>query len=199
MTVALNNRVAVVDRSTRETRIQLTLDLDSSGKADVRTGIGFLDHLLTSLAFHARFDLKLHCDGDLHVDDHHTVEDCGIALGSALDQALADRRGVARFGWAIVPMDEALAQAAIDLVKRPFAVVDLKLRRDRLGELSCENIPHFLQSLATSGLFTLHCHVTAGQNDHHQAEVAFKSVALALRQAVSITGSGEPPSTKGAM
>jgi imidazoleglycerol-phosphate dehydratase len=199
MTVALNNRVATINRSTRETRIELTLDLDGSGKADIRTGIGFLDHLLTSLAFHARFDLKLHCDGDLHVDDHHTVEDCGIALGGALDQALADRRGVARFGWAMVPMDEALAQAAVDLVKRPFLVVDLKLRRERLGELSCENIPHFLQSLATSGLLTLHCNVTAGQNDHHQAEAAFKALALALRQAVNITGSNETPSTKGAM
>jgi imidazoleglycerol phosphate dehydratase HisB len=199
MNVALNNRVAVVNRSTRETRIELALDLDGSGKTDIRTGIGFLDHLLGSLAFHARFALKLHCDGDLHVDDHHTVEDCGIALGTAIDQALGDRRGIARFGWAIVPMDEALAQAAVDLVRRPFAVVDLKLRRERLGGLSCENIPHFLHSLATNGLFTLHCNAAAGKNDHHQAEAAYKAVALSLRQAISITGGSEAPSTKGAM
>src|SRR2546422_114430 len=121
MSIVTTNRSATVSRNTRETRIQLELDLDGIGKTDIRTGIGFLDHLLTSLAFHARFDLKLHCDGDLHVDDHHSVEDCAIALGSALDQALAERRGVARFGWAIVPMDEALAQTAVDLVKRPFA------------------------------------------------------------------------------
>jgi imidazoleglycerol phosphate dehydratase HisB len=194
----MNHRMATIQRQTRETRIDLSLDLDGSGIVNVNTGIGFLDHLLTALAFHARFDLTLRCEGDLHIDDHHTAEDCAIALGAALDQALGDRRGIARFGWALLPMDEALAQAAIDLVRRPYAVVDLKLKRDRVGELACENIPHLLQSLATSGAFTLHCSVAYGANDHHQAEAAFKSLALALRQAVART-SGDLPSTKGVM
>lgn len=194
----MNHRTATIQRHTRETRIDLTLNLDGSGIVDVKTGIGFLDHLLTALAFHARFDLTLRCEGDLHIDDHHTAEDCAIALGAALDQALGDRRGIARFGWALLPMDEALAQAAIDLVRRSYAVVDLKLKRDRVGELACENIPHVLHSLSTAGAFTLHCSVTCGANDHHQAEAAFKSLALALRQAVARTG-GDSPSTKGVM
>lgn len=194
----MNNRTAKVQRQTRETKIDLTLNLDGTGAVDVKTGIGFLDHLLTALAFHARFDLSLTCGGDLHIDDHHTAEDCAIALGTALDQALGDRRGIARFGWAMLPMDEALAQAAIDLVRRPYAVVDLKLKRDRVGELACENIPHALHSLATAGALTLHCTVAYGANDHHQAEAGFKAVALALRQAVARSGA-DTPSTKGAM
>ena len=193
-----STRSARITRKTRETSIELALDLDGTGATDIRTGIGFLDHLLTALAFHARFDLTLACSGDLHVDDHHTVEDCALALGAAIDQALGDRRGIARFGWASVPMDEALAQAAVDLVRRPFAALDLRLRRERLGELSCENVPHFLQSLATAGAFTLHCNVLYGSNDHHQAEAAFKALALALRQAVARV-SDDAPSTKGVM
>lgn len=198
MNTETSARCATITRSTRETQIELSLDLDGSGQIDVTTGIGFLDHLLSSLAFHARFDLKLHCRGDLHVDDHHTVEDCALALGAALDQALGQRSGIARFGWASVPMDEALAHAAVDLVKRPFAVVDLRLHRERLGELSCENIGHFLRSLATAGQFTLHCTVAYGQNAHHQAEAAFKALALALRQAVA-ADANQTPSTKGLM
>jgi imidazoleglycerol phosphate dehydratase HisB len=191
-------RAATLTRATRETKIELSLDLDGAGRTEIHTGIGFLDHLLTALAFHARFDVSLACHGDLDVDDHHTAEDCAIALGGALDQALGERSNIARFGWASVPMDEALAEASIDLVRRPFAVVDLSLRRERIGELSCENIPHVLQSLATAGDFTLHCNVRYGQNDHHKAEAAFKAVALALRQAVSTSATGLP-STKGAM
>jgi imidazoleglycerol-phosphate dehydratase len=198
-------RSATIARATRETDIELTLDLDGAARADVRTGVGFLDHLLTAMSFHAGFDLTLRCRGDTDVDDHHTAEDCALVLGAAIDRALGDRRGIRRFGWALAPMDEALARAAVDLVRRPYAVVDLGLRRDRVGALACENVPHVLRSLASAGAFTLHCGVEYGENDHHKAEAAFKAVGLALRQASAPAagagegGAGEPPSTKGAM
>lgn len=178
-------RTAVVTRKTRETDISVNLSLDGTGRSDVRTGIGFLDHLLSTLACHAQLDLELSCTGDLHVDDHHTAEDCALALGQALGQALGDRSGLARFGSACAPMDEALARAAVDVVRRPFAVVELGLRRERLGDLSCENIPHVVRCLATAGSFTLHVDVLRGDNDHHRAEAAFKALALALRSAVA--------------
>lgn len=192
-------RTAEWARKTRETEIRVRLNLDGTGQADVRTGIGFLDHLLTSLARHARFDLSLTCAGDLHVDDHHTAEDCGLALGTASDQALAQRRGVARFGYAYAPLDEALARGVVDLSGRPFARVQLRLRRERLGDLSCENVGHVLSSLAAAARLTLHVRVLSGANDHHKAEAAFKATALALRQAVALTGDGDVPSTKGVL
>jgi imidazoleglycerol-phosphate dehydratase len=192
-------RTAAADRATRETSVHVQLTLDGSGTTDIRTGIGFLDHLLDSLARHARFDLTLECRGDLHVDDHHTAEDCALVLGDALDRALGERRGVERFGWAYAPLDEALARAVIDLSGRPFADVNLDLRRDRIGELACENIPHVLRSLATAARLTLHVDVLKGENDHHKAEAAFKAVALALRQAVALTSSQDIPSTKGTL
>jgi imidazoleglycerol phosphate dehydratase HisB len=192
-------RTAEVTRETSETRITLALNLDGSGEADIRTGIGFLDHLLTALARHARFDLRLKCDGDLHVDDHHTAEDCALALGSAINQALGDRRGIHRFGSAYAPLDESLARAVVDLSGRAYAAVRLRLRRDRLGELSCENVPHVLSSLAMAARATLHVDVLRGRNDHHRAEAAFKAVALALREAVRRDGSDDIPSTKGTL
>ena len=192
-------RTAAADRATRETSVHVQLTLDGSGATDIRTGIGFLDHLLDSLGRHARFDLTLECRGDLHVDDHHTAEDCALVLGEALDRALGERRGVERFGWAYAPLDEALARAVIDLSGRPFADVNLELQRDKLGELACENIPHILRSLATAARLTLHVDVLQGENDHHKAEAAFKAVALALRQAVARTSSQDIPSTKGTL
>jgi imidazoleglycerol phosphate dehydratase HisB len=194
-----DTRTAEVTRETSETRITLALNLDGSGEADIRTGIGFLDHLLTALARHARFDLRLKCDGDLHVDDHHTAEDCALALGSAINQALGDRRGIHRFGSAYAPLDESLARAVVDLSGRAYAAVRLRLRRDRLGELSCENVPHVLSSLAMAARATLHVDVLRGRNDHHRAEAAFKAVALALREAVRRDGSDDIPSTKGTL
>lgn len=191
-------RVANLTRQTRETDITVALDLDAGPQIDIRTGIGFLDHLLTSLATHARIGLLLTCTGDLHIDDHHSAEDCAIALGQALDQALGERAGLARFGSAYAPLDEALARAVVDLVTRPSASIDLGLKREKLGELSCENIPHVLQTLATSGRFTLHVDVLKGENDHHRAEAAFKALALALRQAISRTGTAIN-STKGVL
>ena len=197
----MTNRTATVERATRETSIRAQLVIDGSGKTDIRTGIGFLDHLLDSLARHARFDLTLEARGDLHVDDHHTAEDSALALGEALDRALGERRGITRFGWAYAPLDEALARAVVDLSGRPFADVALDLHRDRqdIGGLACENIPHVLRSLATAGRLTLHVDVLKGENDHHKAEAAFKATALALRQAVAPSGFDDVPSTKGTL
>lgn len=194
-------RTATATRTTRETSINVRLDLDGSGTTDIRTGIGFLDHLLDALARHARFDLSLTCEGDLEVDDHHSAEDSALALGEALDRALGERRGVSRFGWAYAPLDEALARAVVDLSGRPFADVTLDLHRDRqvIGGLACENIPHLLRSLATAGRLTLHVDVLKGDNDHHKAEAAFKATALALRQAVAPSGFDDVPSTKGTL
>ena len=195
----MSERTASVTRTTRETSIRMTLDLDGTGKTAVKTGIGFLDHLLDALSRHARFDLMLTCEGDLQVDDHHTAEDCGLAVGEALDRALGERRGVNRFGWALAPLDEALARAVVDLSGRPFADVALGLRREAVGGLSCENIPHVLRSLATAARITLHVDVLKGENDHHRAEAAFKATALALRQAVARSGFDDVPSTKGTL
>ena len=192
-------RTAKISRATNETQIELTLDLDGSGTSQIATGIGFLDHLLTSLSRHARFDLLLDCRGDLHVDDHHTAEDCGIVIGQAIDKALGNRTGIARFGYAYAPLDEALARAVIDLSGRPGAWVELPLQRDSLGGLSCENIPHVLSSIATAARATLHVDLIRGTNDHHIAESAFKAVALALKMAVTQTGSDIVPSTKGTL
>lgn len=195
---AATPRSALVERATKETSIRVELCLDGSGRASVSTGVGFLDHLLTALAVHAGFDLTLSCTGDLHVDDHHTAEDCALALGQALDRALGDRAGIARFGSAYAPLDEALARGVVDLCTRPVATVDLALRRESLGGLACENIPHVLSSLASAGRFTLHAHVLHGVNDHHKAEAAFKALALALRAAVRVEPGGGR-STKGVL
>jgi imidazoleglycerol-phosphate dehydratase len=195
----MSAREAKVARETLETRVAVELALDGSGQSEVKSGIGFLDHMLSALARHARFDLRLTCAGDLEVDDHHTVEDCALALGQALDQALGARRGIARFGSAFAPLDEALARAVVDLSGRPCAVVDLGLARATLGQLSCENVPHFFASLAATGRMALHLDVLRGSNDHHRAEAAFKAAALALRQAVRVDGPDQVPSTKGVL
>lgn len=193
------SRRARVERNTLETKVRLDLELDGQGRAEVRTGIGFLDHMMIALAKHGRFDLELTCDGDLPVDDHHTAEDCALALGRALDDALGERRGIARFAHAYAPLDEALARAVIDLSGRPSATIDLGLRREKVGELSCEMVPHIFESLATTGRMALHVDVLKGVNDHHRIEAAFKATALALRAAVRLDGPDEVPSTKGVL
>jgi imidazoleglycerol-phosphate dehydratase len=190
-------RNAQIKRKTAETEIALDLTLDGSGRAEIDTGIGFLDHLMTSLTKHATFDLALQCRGDLEVDDHHTVEDCGIVLGSAIDQALGERTGIVRFGSAFAPLDEALARAVVDVSGRGSAHIDLALQRQSIGALATENILHFLDSLARNAGITLHVDVLKGANDHHRAEAGFKALALALRQALALSGSGDVPSTKG--
>ncbi|HVL68071.1 MAG TPA: imidazoleglycerol-phosphate dehydratase HisB [Vicinamibacterales bacterium] len=192
-------RRAQIERATAETAVTVTLALDGTGRADIRTGIGFLDHLYTALARHARFDVMLRCDGDLHLDDHHTAEDTALAFGQALDQALGSRRGIRRFGWALAPLDEALARVAVDLSGRPFADVDLKLVREAIGTLSAENVPHVLRSFAFAARLTLHVDLLKGENDHHKAEAAFKATALALQQAVAPSGVDDVPSTKEAL
>ena len=195
----MSSRRVTLARKTRETDITLTLDLDGTGVADVRTGIGFLDHMLTALARHARFDLALSCDGDLDVDGHHTSEDCALALGQALDQALGERRGITRFAHAYAPLDEALARVVVDLSGRPWPEVSLGLKRERIGQMACENIVHVFQSLAIAGRCALHVDVLKGDNDHHRTEAAFKACALALRAAVRRDGTDEVPSTKGVL
>lgn len=192
-------RTAIRERRTGETKINVRLDLDGTGQSSIRTGIGFLDHLLTALARHARIDIELSCDGDLHIDDHHTAEDCAIVLGSAIDAALGERIGFGRFGSAYAPLDESLARAVIDFSGRPHAEVSLGLTREAIGGLACENIPHVLRSLATSMRATLHVDIIRGENDHHKAEAAFKALALAMRMAIAQTASNDVPSTKGSL
>jgi imidazoleglycerol phosphate dehydratase HisB len=195
----MDQRIAELTRTTQETDIACRLNLDGSGLADVDTGIGFFDHMLTALAKHARFDLNLKCQGDLDIDDHHSVEDCALVIGSCLDNALDERKGIVRFGSAHIPLDEALCRAVVDLSGRPFPVVDLSLERERLGGLSCENIPHFFESLAIAGRMALHVDMLKGRNDHHRSEAAFKAVAVALRQALTRDGDSSVPSTKGTL
>ena len=192
----MNKRIVELERRTTETTIELTIDLDGDGTSVIETGIGFLDHLVTTLARHARFDLRLNCQGDLEVDDHHTTEDCALLIGSALDQVLGDRKGITRFGTAYAPLDEAMARAVVDLSGRPAPVVELGLERERIGALACENISHFISSLAVTARAAIHVDVLRGANDHHRAEAAFKALALALREAITMDGSERIPSTK---
>ncbi|KAM0339230.1 hypothetical protein ACHAPQ_001767, partial [Fusarium lateritium] len=172
-----------------------------SQKIAVNTGIGFLDHMLHALAKHAGWSLALNCKGDLHIDDHHTAEDVCIALGYAFNQALGTPAGLARFGYAYAPLDEALSRAVVDLSNRPYCVVDLGLKREWLGQLSTEMVPHCLQSFAQGARVTMHVHCLHGDNDHHRAESAFKALAVAIKGATTrIAGKeGEVPSTKGTL
>ena len=195
----MKDRVVTLNRKTRETDIQLKLNIDGSGQSTIQTGIGFFDHMLSTLARHARFDLYLTCVGDLDVDGHHTSEDCALAIGSAIDQALGERRGIERFGFAYCPLDEALARTVIDLSGRPCPTISLGLRREKIGTMATENITHVFQSLAIAMRASLHVDCIRGENDHHRSEAAFKSCALALRQALSKTGESTIPSTKGTL
>lgn len=194
------SRTGSVTRTTRETDIRAELSLDGSGTVSVRTGLGFFDHMLTALATHARVDLDLACNGDLQVDDHHTIEDCALALGQALDEALGDRRGITRFGSAYAPLDESLCRVVVDLSGRPSSVVSLGFTRESLGDVATENLTHFFNSFATGARCTLHVDCLRGENDHHRVEAAFKALALALRQAVAVdAASDRVPSTKGTL
>ena len=194
-------RTASLTRTTSETDISLSLDLDGSGRAQVATGIGFLDHMLTALARHALFDLTVAAKGDLHIDFHHTAEDVGIVLGKALNQALGDKRGIRRFGHAVVPMDEALAEAAIDISGRPFLAWSVTFTRDKVGEMDTELFEEFFRAFAMNALITLHVTQKAGTNAHHVAEGCFKALARALRMAVEPDPrAGDAiPSTKGSL
>jgi imidazoleglycerol-phosphate dehydratase len=192
-------RRAERSRVTKETRVEITLDLDGTGSASVSTGIGFYDHLLSSFAYHACIDLELRASGDLEVDEHHTVEDVALVLGAALAEALDDRAGIRRFGEASVPMDEALARAVVDISGRPYAVLDLAFGGERIGALPTQLIPHALESFAQAAGLTLHLQAS-GRNDHHVAEAAFKALARAVRSAVELDPRrAGVPSTKGVL
>jgi len=194
-------RIATLSRRTSETDIALTLDIDGAGQADIATGIGFLDHMLTAFARHGLFDLTVRAKGDLHIDFHHTTEDVGIVLGHAVAQALDDKRGITRFGHALVPMDEALAEAVVDISGRPFLVWNVTFERPKIGEMDTELFEEFFRALATNAAVTLHVNQRAGRNAHHLAEACFKAVARALRMAAAIDprAADAVPSTKGAL
>ena len=189
-------RVACVRRNTKETRIEIEVDLDRVADPRVGTGIGFFDHMLEQIGKHGGFALRVACTGDLHIDEHHTVEDCALALGQALREALGDKRGIGRYGFTL-PMDEALASAALDLSGRPYFVFDGAFASERVGTLSVQMVPHFFRSLCETAGMNLNLEVR-GDNDHHKVEACFKVVARALRQAIRREGS-ELPSTKGVL
>ncbi len=194
-------RKADITRHTAETRITIQIDLDGTGQSTIATGIGFLDHMLTALARHSLFDLVVQAAGDLHIDFHHTIEDVGIVLGQAIREALADRRGVRRYGAASVPMDEALVDAAIDLSGRGFLAWSVRFERDKIGNMDTELFEEFFRALASNALMTLHIHQCAGTNAHHVAEACFKATARALRQATELDPRAATaiPSTKGSL
>ena len=194
------HRTAEVSRKTKETDVRLALDLDGGGKAAARTGVGFFDHMLDLLARHALLDLSVHAEGDLNVDAHHTVEDVGICLGQAIEKALGDKRGIYRYGWAAVPMDESLAQVALDLSGRPAFVFNVKFTGEMIGTFPVELVDEFWKSVATNARMNLHVTVPYGTNNHHIAEAIFKATAKALRQAVSHDPRNtDVPSTKGSL
>jgi imidazoleglycerol-phosphate dehydratase len=194
-------RSAEISRRTAETRILCRLALDGSGEARVATGVGFFDHMLTALAKHALLDLDLTCEGDLAVDMHHTVEDCGIVLGQALKAALGEKRGIRRYGHAILPMDEARVQCALDISGRPYLAWEVTFARDKVGEMDTELFEEFFRALAFQSGLTLHLTMQAGSNQHHIAEACFKAVARALRMAAEPDPriAGAIPSTKGTL
>jgi imidazoleglycerol-phosphate dehydratase len=192
------DRTAEVHRTTGETDVLVRLGLDGSGRAQVSTGIGFLDHMLELFARHGRFDLTVEARGDTHVDDHHTTEDVGIVLGQALSRALGDKRGIARYGHAYVPMDEALVRAALDLSGRPYCVYEVPSPHEKVGALDTELIEHFCHSVSVHGGLTLHVDLVRGRNTHHIVEGVFKSLALALHAATRLVRD-DLPSTKGVL
>ena len=194
-------RTASLHRKTNETDIQLALDLDGSGQHSIRTGIGFLDHVLTHIAVHGLFDLTVEAQGDLHVDAHHTIEDTALLLGQALAEALGDKHGIARMGSAFVPMDEALAFVAVDLSGRPYAVVEAAWHGPQIGQFPTSLVDHFFESLAASARANIHARVQYGRDDHHQAEALFKALGRALDAATQIDSrrGGVVPSTKGSL
>lgn len=194
-------RTAEISRQTNETQITIKLEIDGTGKHEISTGIGFLDHMLTHLAVHGLFDLTVQAKGDLEVDTHHTVEDVALALGQAFDQALGDRKGIFRMGDCFAPMDETLAHVAIDLSGRPYAVIQAEWHTPYVGDIPTTLFPHFFESFAITARCNLHARVLSGRDDHHQAEALFKAWARALDSATQtdLRRAGNIPSTKGTL
>ena len=194
----MNARTAQKQRQTTETDITCELNLDGTGRYEIDTGVGFLDHMLTHVSKHGRIDLTVKAKGDLHIDAHHTVEDVGLVLGECLIEALGDKRGIARYGAGSVPMEDALANVSLDLSGRPHFVYNAEYRTERIGDLDVECLEEFLRSLSNTGKFNLHVNVPYGINSHHIAEAIFKALGQALAQAVQIVGD-DIPSTKGTL
>jgi len=194
-----DSRAATIKRHTKETKISATVDLDGTGAYDVSTGVGFLDHMIEQLARHSLIDIALRCEGDLHIDQHHTTEDSGIALGQALAEALGDKAGITRYGACYLPMDETLTRVALDVSGRPFLVWDVEFTRAKVGEMDTELFREWFQAFAQHAGITLHVKNLYGENNHHIAETCYKALARALRQAIAIDPrqSGRVPSTKG--
>ena len=195
------SRTASRTRTTKETDVSLQIDLDGTGQREIETGVGFFDHMLDQLSKHSLIDLRLKAKGDLHIDDHHTVEDVGIALGEALKEALGDKAGINRYGHAYVAMDEALSRVALDLSNRPFLVWNVQFTSPKIGTFDTELVREFFQAIASAGGITLHADSLAGENAHHIAESLFKALARALRVAVEADprSAGQLPSTKGTL
>ncbi len=194
-------RKGVVERSTKETRVEVDVDLDGGGFSNISTGVGFFDHMLDQLARHSLIDISVRAEGDRHIDDHHTVEDVGIALGQALTMALGDKKGLARYADCLLPMDEALTRVALDLSGRPFLVFRTEFPTERIGEFDTQLVREFFQAFAGNGGLTLHIETLYGVNSHHIAESCFKGVARTLKAAVAIDPrqAERVPSTKGAL
>jgi imidazoleglycerol-phosphate dehydratase len=194
-------RQATIERSTKETKIKASVDLDGTGASDIATGIGFLDHMLEQLARHSLIDIALKAKGDLHIDFHHTTEDCGIVLGQAIARALADKQGIARYASVDLPMDETLTRVAVDVSGRPYLVWKVAFSRPKVGEMDTELFREFFQAFAQNAGITLHVENLYGENNHHIAETCFKGLARALRAAVAIDErqAGRVPSTKGTL
>lgn len=194
-------RIARIERKTTETAIQLTLNLDGAGKNNITTGLGFLDHMLAHVALHGLLDMDLTAHGDLHVDEHHTVEDCALALGQAVDQALGDRKGIVRMGSFTVPMDETLAFVALDFSGRAYSIIQAEWHTPTVGGIATSLISHFLESFANAARCNLHARILYGRDDHHQAEALFKALGRAMEQAIRVDSrrAGAIPSTKGVL
>jgi len=194
------SRTSTIKRHTKETDIEIVLNLDGAGRSEIRTGVGFFDHMLTHLSKHSRWDLTVNAKGDLEVDDHHTVEDVGLCIGSAVKEALGDKSGLKRFSSASVPMDETLANVAVDISGRPALVYNARYTTDKIGEFDSQLVKEFLQAVVNTAGLTLHVNVAYGTNSHHIAEAIFKATAQALGEATRIIDrSGEIPSTKGTL
>ena len=190
-------RRGVVERNTLETKIKVDINLDGSGKVEIDTGIGFLDHMLTLMAFHGKFDLTILAKGDLYVDDHHTIEDIGICLGEAFKNAIGDKIGIRRYSTVYIPMDEALSYSSVDISNRPYLVFDCDFKREKVGEMATEMVGEFFRAFAFNAGVTLHLKVIYGENDHHKIEALFKALGRAIKEAKLINPENGLPSTKG--
>lgn len=191
-------RRGFVERNTLETKVEVKINLDGSGKAEIDTGIGFLDHMLTLFTFHSKFDLTVKCRGDLHVDDHHTIEDLGICLGQSFKDALGEKIGIKRYSTVYIPMDESLAYTSLDISNRPYLVFNVNFKSERIGDMSTQMFKEFFRAFVNESRITLHINLLYGENDHHKIEAVFKSFARALREGSEVV-SGHISSSKGVL